>query len=198
MPGKDKLPVLVFATQNPNKIREIQGVLEGKAIIKGLDSFPVMEELPETGATLRENALQKARYIAGRFGVNCFADDTGLEVAALNGAPGVFSARYAGESKDARANMIRLLADLQDKPDRSACFRTVIALVMDGKEYLFEGRVEGEILREMTGSEGFGYDPIFRPRGQSRTFAEMNLEEKNTLSHRARAVNKLVEFLAKG
>ncbi|MCC7301383.1 MAG: RdgB/HAM1 family non-canonical purine NTP pyrophosphatase [Bacteroidia bacterium] len=197
MPRKDTLPELVFATQNPNKIREIQKALEGRAMIRGLEGFSLEEELPETGQTLEANALQKARFVAERLGIDCFADDTGLEVEALNGAPGVLSARYAGDRKDEVANRKKLLSALTGKPSRKARFRTVIALVLAGRDYLFEGFVDGEITEEETGSGGFGYDPVFRPFPHSRTFGQMSLEEKNALSHRVRAVNKLVEFLAK-
>lgn len=197
MKRKDTLPELVFATQNPNKVQEIREALKGKLNVKGLEAFSLESEIPETGNTLEENALQKARFIASRFGVDCFSDDTGLEVAVLGGAPGVFSARYAGEEKSASANIQKLLSEMQGKKDRNACFRTVIALVFRGKEYLFEGNIEGVITENIQGSKGFGYDPVFRPTGSDHTFAEMEIQEKNALSHRARAVNKLVDFLSK-
>ncbi|MFZ5553483.1 MAG: non-canonical purine NTP diphosphatase [Bacteroidota bacterium] len=186
---------LVFATQNPDKLREIIQKTGNSVTISGLDKFQLKEELPETGNTLTANALEKARYVAEKFHVNCFADDTGLEVEALNGDPGVFSARYAGEEKNALKNMQKLLHELKNKNNRNACFKTVIALVMDGKEYLFEGKVDGKITNEMRGEKGFGYDPVFVPDGFEKTFAEMTAEEKNNISHRAKAVEKLVEFL---
>ncbi len=198
MSDKSSLPVLVFATQNPNKIKEISQVLRGKVVVRGLAELGQKEELPETGATLRENALQKARFVAEKFNVNCFSDDTGLEVEALNGAPGIYSARYAGEERSPEKNMDKLLAELVGKSSRKACFKTVIALILEGKEHFFEGKVEGVITEKKAGTGGFGYDPVFQPSGESRTFAEMLPGEKNALSHRARAVNKLVEFLSKG
>lgn len=193
--GKFASMKLVFATQNPDKLREIIQKTGNSVTISGLDKFQLKEELPETGNTLTANALEKARYVAEKFHVNCFADDTGLEVEALNGDPGVFSARYAGEEKNALKNMQKLLHELKNKNNRNACFKTVIALVMDGKEYLFEGKVDGKITNEMRGEKGFGYDPVFVPDGFEKTFAEMTAEEKNNISHRAKAVEKLVEFL---
>ncbi|MFN3342593.1 MAG: non-canonical purine NTP diphosphatase [Flavobacteriales bacterium] len=186
---------IVFASQNQHKIDEIAALVDDSIQISGLDEYNLKEEIPETGSTLIENALQKARFVAGRFGVNCFADDTGLEVSALNGAPGVYSARYAGEQKNAEANMKKLLLELEGKADRSARFKTVIALLFDGKEYLFEGVMNGTILTERRGSGGFGYDSLFVPEGSSLTFAEMSALEKNKCSHRAKAVEKLITFL---
>lgn len=153
------------------------------------------DDLPETQSTLEGNALQKARFVFKRYNMSCFADDTGLEVEALNGEPGVYSARYAGPERNAEANMDLLLKKLEEKPNRSARFRTVIALIDQNGEHLFEGIVEGTILREKRGAEGFGYDPIFQPQGYTHTFAEMPLAEKNQVSHRARAVEKLCAYL---
>lgn len=185
---------LIFASQNENKILEIQNKLTHKKII-GLDKLLFPFELLETGETLAENALQKARQVHAKTGKNCFADDTGLEVTSLNGEPGVYSARYAGPQKNSQDNMDLLLQNLVDKNDRSAQFKTVIALIWEGKEYVFEGVCKGEIIKEKRGEKGFGYDPIFVPNGYQKTFAEMNMEEKSTISHRGLAVEKLVEFL---
>lgn len=186
---------LVFATNNPNKVKEIIHALGHTWEVGSLASVGCNEELPETGRTLEENALQKARYVYDNYKVNCFADDTGLEVEALGGAPGVYSARYAGEQKSAADNCQKLLHELASGTNRKARFRTVIALILDGKAHLFEGLVEGRINTELRGTKGFGYDPLFIPEGQDKTFAEMDLEEKNKISHRARAVDKLVDFL---
>jgi XTP/dITP diphosphohydrolase len=186
---------LVFATQNKNKAAEIQKMTPAGITIQTLQDLSCDDDIPETGDTLEANALIKARYVHQKFGVNCFADDTGLEVAALNGRPGVLSARYAGESKSAQDNMNLLLDEMKDKEDRSARFRTVIALIIDTKEYLFEGIVEGSITTYKAGNEGFGYDPIFKPTGHTLTFAGMSLNEKNTISHRGRAVKALIDFL---
>jgi XTP/dITP diphosphohydrolase len=152
--------------------------------------------LPETGQTLRDNALEKARYVAQKFGVNCLADDTGLEVDVLNGAPGVYSARYAGEEKNPEKNMEKLLRELQGQTQRTARFKTVLALILDGQEFLFEGTVEGTILSERQGDKGFGYDPVFLPDGFSQSFAEMDPSQKNAISHRGRALQQLKVFLA--
>ncbi len=157
--------------------------------------FGLTEEIPETGLTLTENALQKARYVHQKLGMDCFADDTGLEVEVLNGMPGVYSARYAGPERDSNNNMKLLLENLKGKVNRNACFKTIIALIMDGREFIFEGKVCGTIAYEMSGKGGFGYDPIFRPDGYSQTFAEMSPEQKNSMSHRARAIEKLLAFL---
>lgn len=186
---------IIFASQNKNKIREISSMVPRGIVVKGLDETIFHEELPETGNTLEANALQKARFVFEKTGVACFADDTGLEIVALDGRPGVYSARYAGEEKDANANMKKVLAEMENASERKAHFRTVIALVNGEKEYLFEGVVEGKILEEKRGEKGFGYDPIFQPEGFSKSFAEMELMEKNTVSHRARALQKLVAFL---
>lgn len=186
---------LVFATQNPNKAKEIEAKLGAGFSIIGLDALGITEEIPETALNLEGNALQKARYVYQKMKRNCFADDTGLEVEALNGEPGVLSARYAGLQKNADDNMALLLANLQDKTNRNAQFRTVIALIVDGHEHLFEGIAKGTIITEKNGTEGFGYDPIFVPVGHDRTFAQMGLDEKNLLSHRAKAFDKMKEFL---
>lgn len=186
---------LVFATNNKHKIREITDLLDDNFRILGLADLNITEDIPEEAETLEENALFKARYVHERSGLNVFADDTGLEVTALGGAPGVYSARYAGEGKSFDDNIEKLLGAMQGVDERSARFRTVIALILDGSEYLFEGKVEGEITRERRGTGGFGYDPVFLASGHDRTFAEIPLSEKNTISHRARAMRKLLEFL---
>lgn len=191
---------IIFASQNQNKIKEISSLLPDHIQLSGLDVslYPVFkEELPETGDTLEANALQKARFVFENTGKACFADDTGLEVYCLDGRPGVYSARYAGEAKNANDNIAKILTEMKDCKDRSARFRTVIAFVDGKNEHLFEGIVEGEIIAEKRGTNGFGYDPVFVPDGFSKTFAEMELEEKNSVSHRARALAKLVEFLRK-
>lgn len=186
---------LVFATNNKHKIREITDLLDDNFRILGLADLDITEDIPEEAETLEENALFKARYVHERSGLNVFADDTGLEVTALGGAPGVYSARYAEEGKSFDDNIEKLLGAMQGADERSARFRTVIALILDGSEYLFEGTVEGEITRDRRGTGGFGYDPVFLPSGHDRTFAEIPLSEKNTISHRARAMRKLLEFL---
>lgn len=188
---------LVFATSNKNKIKELNLLMPRGINVLGLTDIGCFEEIPETRPTIEGNALQKAVYVHEHYGRNCFADDTGLEVYALGGRPGVYSARYAGEGKSAEENMNKLLDEMKDIADRKARFRTVIALVMDGNEWLFEGVVEGEILEERRGGQGFGYDPVFRPVGYEQTFAEMSLELKNRISHRGIAVRKLVEHLNK-
>ena len=186
---------LVFATNNKHKLEEISHLLEGTYEIIPLEAIGCHDDIPEDHETLEENALQKARYIKEHYGCDCFADDTGLEIEALNGQPGVYSARYAGPAEDSKANMQKVLDNMQNQANRKACFRTIIALILDGQEYLFEGRVDGEILTEQHGSAGFGYDPIFRPEGFKESFAEMDLDTKNSISHRGRAVSKLVDFL---
>lgn len=216
---------IVFATNNKNKLKEIREILGDRVEVLSLKDIGCDVDIPETGATLEENALQKAQYIYNHYHMNVFADDTGLEVEALNGAPGIYSARYASmetietsntsntsnanstssasnprpASHDSEANMARLLRELENKSNRKARFRTVIALIMEEegktKTVLFEGIVEGEIIRERRGGEGFGYDPIFQPTGYDKTFAELGLSIKNTISHRARAVNKLTHYL---
>jgi non-canonical purine NTP pyrophosphatase, rdgB/HAM1 family len=188
---------LVFATNNQHKVDEVQVMLPSSLELKTLSQVNINEDIPEDYPTLEGNALQKARYIYEKYGYSCFADDTGLEIEALNGEPGVYSARYAGEQKNSEDNIDKVLAKLGSEVNRKACFRTVIALILEGKEYLFEGRVDGDILSERHGTNGFGYDPIFRPEGFSVSFAEMEMGLKNEISHRGRAVAKLVDFLSK-
>lgn len=186
---------LVFATNNKHKLEELQALLGDKIKLLSLKDIECFEDIPEEQATLEGNANQKSAYVFEKYGYNCFADDTGLEVHALNGEPGVFSARYAGEEKSAEANMEKVLAKLSKINDRSARFRTVISLIIDGKEVQFEGIVDGEIIKDKKGGSGFGYDPIFLPTGFSTTFAQMNLDDKNKISHRGRAVQKLIKHL---
>jgi XTP/dITP diphosphohydrolase len=186
---------LCFATNNKGKLIEIQNLLNDKYQIVSLQDIGCTEELEETRPTLEGNSLQKAEYVFNKYKVNCFADDTGLEVEALNGAPGVISARYAGLQCSPEDNMNLLLSNLDGVTNRKARFRTIITLIMDGHIHYFEGTAEGEILTSRSGKEGFGYDPIFRPAGFDRSFAEMSVEEKNQISHRAKAVKKMVEFL---
>lgn len=186
---------LVFATNNEHKLKEISQLLDGKHEIVSLSEIDCHDDIPEDHDTLEGNALQKARYIKEHFGYDCFADDTGLEIEALDKRPGVYSARYAGPAKDSRENMIKVLREMEGVTNRNACFRTVIALILDGQEHLFEGRVDGKILTEQHGEAGFGYDPIFQPEGFRVSFAEMPMDEKNKISHRGRATQKLVEFL---
>ena len=186
---------LVVATNNAHKLKEIADILDEKIELLSLKDINCHVDIPETADTLEGNARQKALYIYKNYGMDCFADDTGLEVEALNGAPGVFSARYAGEDHDSEANMQKLLKELKGKENRKAQFRTAICLIMNGKEYLFEGIVKGEIIEEKRGVTGFGYDPIFVPEGYDLTFAELGNDIKNTISHRARAIEKLCLFL---
>ncbi len=186
---------IVFATQNENKVAEIQQLMPAGIEVMSLKSIGCTDDIPETANTLEGNALIKARYIFEKFGLNCFADDTGLEIAVLNGKPGVLSARYAGESKSADANMNLVLKEMKNASDRTAQFRTVIAAIIEGEELLFEGIVTGKITEEKSGVKGFGYDPVFLPDGFQQTFAEMNLDEKNIISHRGKAVGKLITWL---
>jgi len=186
---------LLFATNNKHKIREISDIISNSFTIIGLTDVNITEDIPEEADTLADNALFKARYVHDRTGMNVFADDTGLEVEALGGEPGVYSARYAGEGKSFDDNINKLLNRLEGVEERKARFRTVIALIFENREYMFEGTVEGEILRERKGTGGFGYDPVFRAAGYDQTFAEMPLTEKNRISHRAVAVRKLLNFL---
>lgn len=205
---------IVFATNNEHKLSEIRQILGDRVEVLSLKDIGCDVDIPETGTTLEANALQKARYVYDHYHLSCFADDTGLEVEALGGAPGVYSARYAAtknptaESHDSEANMTQLLQDLAENNNRKARFRTVIALILKKdvcpcgctsikQEYQFEGIVDGEITRERSGAEGFGYDPIFRPDGYDKTFAELGMDVKNTISHRARATQKLADFLQK-
>ena len=189
------MKALVFATHNSHKASEINNLLGGLYQISELDAIGITEDIPENGDTLEANAREKARYVYDRTGLDVFADDTGLEVEALGGRPGVYTARYAGEECDSVKNMKKLLAELEGQSNRRARFRTVICLIEGGVEHLFEGVVNGTITKSFSGTEGFGYDPIFMPDGENRTFAEMPLSEKNKISHRGRAVSKLVEFL---
>jgi XTP/dITP diphosphohydrolase len=186
---------LLFATNNKHKIREISDIISNSFTIIGLTDVNITEDIPEEADTLADNALFKARYVHERTGMNVFADDTGLEVEALGGEPGVYSARYAGEGKSFDDNINKLLNRLEGVEERKARFRTVIALIFENREYMFEGTVEGEILRERKGTGGFGYDPVFRAAGYDQTFAEMPLTEKNRISHRAVAMRKLLNFL---
>lgn len=186
---------LVFATNNQHKLDEIQKITAGHTEIVSLAAIDCHDDIPETADTLEGNALQKARYIKDKFGYDCFADDTGLEVEALNNAPGVYSARYAGPAKDSVENMKKVLREMEGISDRKACFRTVIALIQGKEEQLFEGRVDGKILTAQQGEAGFGYDPIFQPEGFDLSFAEMPMDEKNKISHRGRAIQQLIAFL---
>lgn len=186
---------ICFATNNAKKIEEVKAALGTDFQIVSLQEIGCFEELPETGDTLDHNAFQKARYVKDHYGVDCFADDTGLEVDALDGAPGVYSGRFAGEPRNDERNIDLLLRKMQDKTDRQARFRTVIALLLEGKEYSFEGTAEGEILESRIGTGGFGYDPVFRPAGFDLSFAELSLAEKNEISHRGKAVKALISFL---
>ena len=186
---------IVFATNNAHKLREVQQTVGDKFEIVSLRECGVVEDIPENEPTLEGNALAKARYIYSRTGLSCFADDTGLEVDALGGEPGVRSARYATDGHDDEANKRLLLERMEGKENRGAQFRTAMALILDGEEYLFEGVVRGEILTQECGNGGFGYDPLFAPEGHRESFAEMSAEEKNAISHRGRAVRKLAEFL---
>ncbi len=186
---------LIFATNNAHKLGEVQALLGEAFELVTLRECGITEDIPETADTLEGNALQKARYVYSKTGLDCFADDTGLEVDALGGEPGVHSARYATDGHDFAANNRLLLKNLEGVEERTARFRTVIALILDGVEYTFEGRVEGTIATSESGSEGFGYDPLFVPSGEIITFAQMSAQAKNAISHRGRAVAKLVDFL---
>jgi XTP/dITP diphosphohydrolase len=187
---------LVFATNNKNKIEEVAHLLKNNFQLLSLQDIHCIEELPETGNTLEANASQKAKHVHEKFGKNCFADDTGLEIEALNGEPGVFSARYSGEERNAEKNIEKVLTKMKGIKNRNAKFKTIIALLINNnKEYLFEGVINGTIATELKGNNGFGYDPIFIPDGNTKSFAEISLEEKNKISHRAIAVKKLAEFL---
>ena len=187
---------IVFASSNKNKIKEIQLLVSSEIQLLSLDDIGCLEEIPETADTIEGNAIMKANYVTQKYGYNCFADDTGLEVEALNGEPGVYSARYAGEQKDANDNMDKLVLNLKDKINRSAQFKTVIALNLDGNQTLFTGIIKGKIIDEKLGTNGFGYDSIFVSDGYSKTFAELTIEEKSAISHRGLAMKKLVDFLA--
>ena len=186
---------LVFATNNRHKLEEVRDILGSGVEVLSLSDIGCNDDIPETADTLQGNALIKARHIYNKYNVNCFADDTGLEVEALDGAPGVLSARYAGDGHDSEANMQKLLQNLTGKSNRNAQFRTVIALIIDGEEMLFDGIVKGRITEEKMGCSGFGYDPIFVPEGYSESFAQMGSDEKNSISHRYRATKKLNDYL---
>ena len=186
---------IVFATGNPNKLKEINSAINGFKIV-GLKDLGITEEIPETGDTLMKNALQKAKYVYNKTGLDCFSDDTGLEIEALNYRPGVYSAMYAGPDCNAENNIRKVLEELEESTNRKAQFKTVIALILNGKEYFFEGLVNGVILNERSGKGGFGYDPIFRPIGYEESFAKMTIGQKNEISHRGLAVKKLITFLA--
>ena len=188
---------IVFATNNAHKLGELRGIAGEEWNVVSLAEIGCHDDIPETAETLEGNALIKARWVKERSGYDCFADDTGLMVDALDGAPGVYSARYAGPGHDSVANMKLLLERMAGKDNRNAHFSTVIALVMDGEEHIFEGRVDGTIAREPSGCGGFGYDPVFVPENSGLTFSEMTAEEKNAISHRGRATRKLMEFLAR-
>ena len=183
----------VFATNNKHKLEEIRHIVGDKIKILSLKDINCYEEIPETGSTIESNASEKAFYIFNKYHYNCFADDTGLEIEALDGRPGVYSARYAGENKSFEDNINKVLEELNGTSNRKACFRTIISLVIDSKEQLFEGRVDGIITTEKRGTKGFGYDPIFQPEGYNQTFAEMNAHEKNSLSHRYFAMDKMLK-----
>lgn len=187
---------LVFATNNQNKIKEVQALIPEHITLLSLKVIGCFEEVPETQLTIEGNAIQKVEFIKEQYGFDCFADDTGLEVEALNGNPGVLSARYAGEQRDANDNMNKLLRELNDNPNRDAQFKTVIALHLKNKLHTFTGVCKGEITTTKKGDSGFGYDPIFKPDGYDQTFAQMDLSLKNQIGHRGKAVTKLVEFLS--
>ncbi|PKW30037.1 non-canonical purine NTP diphosphatase [Flavobacterium lindanitolerans] len=188
---------LVFASNNKNKIKEIQNLLPDDIQILSLEDIGCYEDIPETADTIEGNAILKADYVTKNYGYDCFADDSGLEVNALDGAPGVYSARYAGEQKNDQNNIDKLLLELENKTDRKANFKTVIALNLKGQQTLFTGKIFGTIITERRGTNGFGYDPVFLPDGFSYTFAQLSLEEKGAVSHRAQAVRQLIEYLKK-
>ncbi len=187
---------LVFASNNKNKIREIQLLVPNSIQILSLEDIGCLDDIPETADTIEGNAILKANYVTEKFGYNCFADDSGLEIDALNGAPGVYSARYAGEPKDDQKNIEKVLKKLDESSNRKANFKTVICLNLDGKQHLFTGIINGKIINEKIGTNGFGYDPIFVADGYEKTFAELSMEEKSSISHRGIAVRQLVEFLS--
>jgi XTP/dITP diphosphohydrolase len=186
---------LVFATNNAHKLQEVSAKIDGQIKLLSLNDIGCFDDIAETGLTFRENASIKSHYIFDKYKLDCFGDDSGLEIDALNGDPGVYSARYAGEHGNHDANINKVLTGLQDQANRKARFRTVISLIWNGAEYFFEGTVEGTIRHERSGTEGFGYDPIFQPDGYDVTFAQMSLDEKNSISHRAKAMEQLVAFL---
>jgi XTP/dITP diphosphohydrolase len=186
---------LIFATNNAHKLREVREIAGNDILIKSLADIHLDAEIPETSDTIEGNARQKARFVYEKTGLNCFADDTGLEIRALEGRPGVYSARYAGEQCSFDDNIRKVLSELENATDRSACFRCVVCLILDGREHLFEGRVDGVILNERRGADGFGYDPVFLPDGYQQTFAEMPPYLKNGISHRGRAITRMLRFL---
>ena len=186
---------LVFATNNPNKLSELQALVPDGIEILSLAAINCNEELPETNPTLEDNALQKAQYVYQNYGFNCFADDTGLELEALDNAPGVYSARYAGEPSDSEKNIEKILSEMKGKENRVAQFRTVIALNLKNNQFLFEGICKGEISKTKNGNKGFGYDPIFIPKGHKKSFAEMSMDEKGEISHRGKAIKELITFI---
>lgn len=185
---------ICFATHNQNKLEEVKLLLPHMEVV-GLEEIGQLEEIPETGSTLDENSTLKAKFVWDKFSLNCFADDTGLEVEVLNGAPGVITARYAGDERDNEANINLLLENIQGHSNRKAQFRTIITLIISGRQTQFEGVVMGEITESLIGKKGFGYDPIFKPNGYDLTFAEMNMKDKSAISHRGRAIKKLIYFL---
>jgi XTP/dITP diphosphohydrolase len=187
---------IVFATNNPNKLKEIKALVPKHIEIVSLSEIGCNEDIPETGETLEANAFQKVNYVKEHFGYDCFADDSGLEINALNGNPGVYSARYAGPERNADANMAKIITELHGCDNRKAQFRTAIALVLNGEEQLFEGKVEGEISLTKLGEKGFGYDPIFVPENETRSFAQMTMQEKGEISHRGKAVRRLINYLS--
>jgi XTP/dITP diphosphohydrolase len=187
---------LVFATNNLNKLKEVRSLIPHHIHLLSLDDINCREEIPETQSTIEGNAIQKAEYLKKHYGYDCFADDTGLEVEALNGDPGVLSARYAGEQRNANDNINKLLSNLKDHPNRNAQFKTVIALHLNGRLHTFTGICKGEICKSKHGNKGFGYDPIFKAIGHDQTFAELNLKEKNSIGHRGKAVQQLLTFLS--
>jgi XTP/dITP diphosphohydrolase len=187
---------IVFATNNPNKLKEIKALVPKHIEIVSLSEIGCNEDIPETGETLEANAFQKVNYVKEHFGYDCFADDSGLEINALNGNPGVYSARYAGPERNADANMAKIITELNGCDNRKAQFRTAIALVLNGEEQLFEGKVEGEISLTKLGEKGFGYDPIFVPENETRSFAQMTMQEKGEISHRGKAVRRLINYLS--
>lgn len=186
---------IIFASSNQNKAKEIQAALPKEIIVKTLLDLDFHEEIPETADTLAGNALLKAQFVAAKWNLPCFSDDSGLEIEALNNEPGVYSARYAGPQRNDNENMNLVLEKLQNETNRKACFKTVIALIIDGETLLFEGKVDGTIRQEKTGNHGFGYDPIFEPEDLGKTFAEMEIDEKSNYSHRKRAVDQMVKYL---
>ena len=186
---------IVFATNNNHKLTEVKQILSERFNVIGLKDLGFVGDIPETGKTLDENALIKSKFVYNKYKMDCFSDDTGLEIEALSGRPGVYSARYAGKEGNAEKNIAKVLSELNNEQNRKACFRTIISLILNGKEYVFEGIVKGKIITDKKGRDGFGYDPIFQPDGYDITFAEMEADQKNSISHRGRAVRKLADFL---